>query len=206
MFSKWMNRCSRIGVVGLACFAACFLMARAYGRTSKQPAAVTSAMQIPAVRRYVEWRGGPAFEALRSMHMSGHVVDGGLEGTKELWETSRGIYWEREKTGAIVTAIAVSKHGDWRTNLSGQPIMLSSNEVRRYRRESVLLFAGIFRGDLGASVVALSDETFDGSLWNVFRVTFGDADSYDFFVAPDSGKLGTLRATVDRRASFTVYS
>lgn len=188
------------------CLTACLLTSPVYGQAGGQPASAIPSMQIPAVRHYVKWRGGRAFEALRSIHLVGPVVDGGLEGTKELWETRRGIYWEQEKTGSIVTAISVSEHNGWRTNLSGQPIALSSNEVRRYQRESALQFAGIFRGDLGASVVALPDVTFDGSLWSVFRVTFGDTDSYDFFVAPDSGRLQAVRATVDRRSSFTVYS
>lgn len=163
-------------------------------------------MQIPAVRRYVEWRGGRVFEALRSTHRSGHVLDAGLDGEQEFWETKRGIYWEQEKTGSIVTSVAVSGRNNWRTNLSGQPIPLSSNEIRNYQREAALMFAGIFRDDLGATVQALPNETFDGSMCSVFRVSFGDADSYDFFVDPDSGRLETIRATVDRRRSFTVYS
>jgi len=204
MHKRPTKRDLHVEIFGLACLMVCFLTPAVHGETGKQAESAMSAVQIPAIRHYIEWRGGGAFESLSSVHLSGHVVDGGLEGTKEFWETSRGEYWEREKAGSIVTAVAVSEHGHWRTNLSGQPITLSVDEIRRYQRQSALLFPGIFRGDLGATVQPRPDETFDGSSWNVFRVSFGDADSYDFFV--DTGKLGALRATVDRRSSFTVYS
>jgi hypothetical protein len=163
-------------------------------------------MKMEAVREYLSWRGGTAFENLRSVHISGAVVDGGLPGTKEVWMTRRGLYWESEDVVSIQTSVAVSGHGGWRTNLSGQAITLSDNELTTKRRESALLFAGIFVGEMHAIVSARPDESYNKMLWHVFRVSFGDDDTFDFFIRPSSGELGAIRMTEDRRSRLVVYS
>jgi hypothetical protein len=169
-------------------------------------AVVAQPMKTEAVREYLVWRGGASFNDLSSAHISGAIVDGGLPGTKEVWMTRRGLYWDCEDVDSIRTSVAVSEHGGWRTNLSGQAIILSNNESTTKLRESALLFAGIFVGEMHAIVSARPDETYDKTLWHIFRVSFGDEDTFDFFIRPSSGELGAIRMTEDRRSRLVVYS
>ena len=168
--------------------------------------AVVPPMKMKAVQEYLTWRGGAAFRNLSSAHISGSVVDGGLTGTKEIWMTRHGLYCEHEDVDSFQTSVAVSEHDGWRTNLSGQVITLSNSESTTKRRESALLFAGIFAGEMHAIVSARPDESYDKALWHVFRVSFGDDDAFDFFIRPSSGELGAIRMTEDRRSRLVVYS
>lgn len=133
-------------------------------------------------------------------------MDGGLAGTKQVWLTRQGVYWEREQTGSITTVIAVQGDNKWRTHLSGQPIQISESEAMHYERDAAVLFAGIFAGELAASVEGRPDEIFEGSSYNVFRVSFGDADTYDFLITPKTGELRAIRTTVDRHSQLIVYA
>jgi hypothetical protein len=170
------------------------------------PTTVVRPVKIEAVDQYLTWRGGVAFKKMSSAHISGSIVDGGLPGTKEVWTTRRGLYWEREDLDSIQTAVAVAESGGWKTNLSGQAITLSNSELTTMRRESALLFAGIFVGEMHAGVSARPDEFYDKTLWHIFRVSFGDEDTFDFFIQPSSGQLGAIRMTEDGRSRIVVYS
>jgi hypothetical protein len=158
------------------------------------------------IQHYVRWRGGSAFQALRSIHLTASVMDGGIAGTKQVWATRQGLYLEHEQTDQFVTSLAVWGKTTWRTNLSGQPEPISRSEANHYGRDASLLFAGIFAGELGATIGTRPDESFDGLLCNVFRVSFGDTDTYDFFIALRTGELKAVRSTVDRRIQMTVYA
>jgi hypothetical protein len=170
------------------------------------PAQSSDARGNDVVQHYVRWRGGSAFQALRSIHLTASVIDGGLAGTKQVWATKQGSYLEQEQTGQIATSLAVWGKNAWRTNLSGQPVSISRTEADHYKHDASLMFAGIFAGELRAAIGARPDESFDGSLWNVFRVSFGDTETYDFFIAPRTGELRAIRSTVDRRTQMTVYA
>jgi hypothetical protein len=169
-------------------------------------AAAAQPIETEVIQEYLTWRGGAAFKNLSAAHISGSVVDGGLAGTKEIWTTRQGLYCEHEDIDSIQISVAVSGHDGWRTNLSGQAIALSNSESTTKRRESALLFAGIFAGEMHAVVGARPDESYDKTLWHVFRVSFGDDDTFDFFIRPSSGELGAIRMTEDRRSRFVVYS
>lgn len=149
------------------------------------------------VDRYVAWRGGAAFARLQSIRFTGAIETAGLRGTVENWVDRDG----RERTdtdlGVMKQIQVVTPEQSWEITPSGQVETMAESDVQSNRRDAALQFPDVLR-----KATLLASETRDGHSWAVLRVTFGDADTYDAFIDPQSGALDGFRIVEDRRERF----
>jgi hypothetical protein len=156
------------------------------------------------LERYVAWRGGAAFEAMRSFRERGDVTAGGLHGKYDKWVLSDGRFRRSDSLGPLSGEQATTSAAGWRTNTSGQIEDLDEDAVR-LRQGAYLEFAGAAKGH-GARLLLLGTEERDGKVWQVVRVEFGGPDTYDLFISPATGELLGQRITEDRKVRFVHYA
>ncbi len=156
---------------------------------------------VSELERYVDWRGGPAFLRLSSLHERGEVEVAGLKGTAELWEDRTRLRSDAD-LGVLKTAEAVTPTDAWQMTQSGVIENASEARVREARREALLLFGGALRGEGGAHASLQPTEARDGLIWGVVRISFGDDDHYDLFIDQETGALHGLRVYENRRTRF----
>ena len=104
------------------------------------------------------------------------------------------------KIVAVTTA-----HGSWATNASGQVV----DEPDAYvyaNRDSTQADVLLGTSKQRASLALLPAETVDGRAWEVLRVQFGDADTYDDFIDPQTGALGAVRIKEKGQGRLEHYS
>lgn len=166
------------------------------------PASLTAQDDISLlVNRYVAWRGGPAYEAVTSIHERGRLESAGLKGTFERYAGRDGRERMRFTLGGLRGGSAVTPSGGWRES-RGVVDDLSAASARDTRRMILLEFGGALRGEGGATLVRRPDETRDGRRWAVIRIEFGDPDRYDAFLDPRTGELLGWRITQNRVTRF----
>ena len=154
------------------------------------------------VNRYVAWRGGAAFEHLQSFHLRGTLDTAGLHGTEEFWADRSGRQRTDTDLGVLKMTQVVTPEQSWDTSPSGQVETMAQNGVQYARRDVALQFPDALRGQGGAKATLMASETRDARSWSVVRVTFGDADTYDVFIDPETGALDGYRVVEDRQGRF----
>jgi hypothetical protein len=154
--------------------------------------------------KYVSWRGGTAFEAMQSFHDEGQIRSGGESGRFEHWRASDGRFRQHGKLGVIANDEAVTPDANWTKNTSGQIEDIGDNGESD-RRLTLLTFANGVKLHDGASYSLLAPEAREGRTWEVVRVGFGGADTYDLFIDGGTGELLGERITEDRQVRFVRY-
>jgi hypothetical protein len=182
-----------------------------FGRTAAALLALVLVFAAPAARadalsavvdKYIAWRGGPAFEHLRSIHETLAVEIGGIKGTGEDWEARGTAARSNLDLGVAKTITVWAPTGAWGQTASGQIDSMPATDAEETRRNIALDFADVFHGRDGAHLALLAPETRDGRTWAVVRFTFGDEDVYDAFIDPLTGELDGWRVTEDRLTRF----
>ncbi len=151
------------------------------------------------VARYIAWRGGAAFRAEPDdFHAMADLKFFGVAGTLETWHTPD--HWRTELHAPGVTAVGVvTPHGSWSTTINGQ--VVATPEAYRYAKRDPQS-AKALEGEAGDTVWLLGPEQADGRSWQVVRVSYGDADTYNSFIDPQTGELGATRSTVKGQQTF----
>ena len=154
--------------------------------------------------KYASWRGGAAFQAMRSFRERGDVTTGGLHGKYDKWMLSDGHLRRSDSLGPLSGEQAITTVAGWRTNTSGQ-IEDLDKDAERIRRGVYLEFDEAAKSH-GARYSLFGTEERDGRLCDVVRITFGGPDTYDLFIAPATGELLGERITEDRKTRFVSYA
>jgi hypothetical protein len=155
------------------------------------------------ITKYVAWRGGPAFEAMRSFHQRGEIRSGGLHGPFEQWLDGDGRVRSNLVLGPLSIAQAVTPNSAWTTNASGQ-IEDMGDRSDNDRHAASLAFAGWVRQP-AVSPALLAPEDRGGRIWDVVRIEYVGSSTYDLFIAPETGELLGERITEDRKTKFVEY-
>jgi len=159
------------------------------------------------VERYLAWRGGTAFEQLQSVHERGSLTASDLNGSQELWLREGGTALRLEvDLGVVRQTQVVSSGHSWELTPAGQVQTLALSDADSLRRAALLQFADALRGRGGATAQLLPGESREGRTFDVVRVSFGDADTYDAFIDPLTGELAGFRIREDRRGRFEAFS
>jgi len=151
------------------------------------------------IERYIEWRGGAAFEHLSSLEFKAAVETAGLRGTQAVWASRDGRLRVDTDLGVLKQSQVIAPTGAWDTSPSGQVESLSVGDRHNLARDLALQFPGFLRGEGGAAVSIGPQQKEDGHLWSVIRVRFGDEDIYDVLIDPMTGALGSLQISEDRK-------
>ena len=136
------------------------------------------------IARYVAWRGGAAFQALRSYHLVADFEADGLKGTTSEWR-DRGNRSRDEYDLGVTKGLSVHtpKAGWNRDEALVTP--QGRHALEDDRRDLLIEFGDALRG--AGSVERLPDERLEGKTFAVLRIRFGDTDSYDLILDPASG-------------------
>lgn len=148
---------------------------------------------------YVRWRGGRAFEAVRSLHSVGTTRTPAGSGTAERWLVRDAAYRSDSVVGAIRSSVRVGPKGAWKLAFSGQIERLSADERSDASREAAsLLPIDVSTGQ------AVRKERLDG--FEVSAVEVGDSgdDRSELLIAPN-GSLRGLRIRSDGRIRLVRY-
>ena len=167
------------------------------------PAAADDAGAV--LSKYVAWRGGARFEALRSVHERGRIRIGEVDGTFERWLGRDGRLRQNRVLGPLADSEAVTAESNWTTNASGQVEDLG-DRGQEDRRAIALSFADLGRQETGVSYSLRGIERQDGRRWTVLRASFGGNDSYDLLLDAKSGELFGERITQDGVTRLVRYS
>ncbi len=154
------------------------------------------------VDRYTAWRGGAAYEGLQSIHQRGTLETAGLKGTEEVWADRQGRVRVEDDTGVVKQTQVVAGDRSWDIAPSGQVQTLAVSDHQSMGRLAALRFAGTWRGGACATLRRMEPQTRDGQTWAVVRVSFGDADTYDALIDPQTGALHGFRILEDRQGRF----
>jgi len=188
----------------LCALAAVALASAASARPTSTRAPPTPLRQL--VRRYIAWRGGDAFVRVQGLHTAGAVDAAGLTGTFEDWESDDEGRNQLDIGGVRIVEVT-TPHGSWTTNASGQ--VVDEPDAYKYAARDPMAadtLLGLGKAKGRATLTALGQESADGRAWDVMRVRFGDADTYDAFIDPASGALGAVRITEKGQTRFEHYS
>ena len=158
------------------------------------------------VDRYVSWRGGAAFERLESFHARGALTASGLHGTQEIWARRDGSVRLEADLGVIRQTQVVTAGHSWELTPAGQLQTLSQSDEAALQRDAALQFPDALRGRGGAHIELRAPESREGRTWQVVRVSFGDADTYEAFIDPVAGTLAGFRILEDRQRRFEKLS
>ena len=157
------------------------------------------------VDRYVAWRGGEAFEHLQSVHQRGTLDTAGLHGTEEVWVDRSGRQRTENDLGVIKQTQVITPEQSWEITPSGQLETMAQSDVQSLSRYEALQFPDALRGRGGAKSTLGPPEIRDGHSWAVIHVTFGDEDTYDVLIDPQTGMLGGFRIVEERRGRFESF-
>jgi hypothetical protein len=151
------------------------------------------------VARYIAWRGGEAFRnETDDYHESAELKLYGVAGTLETWHTPD--HWRTELHAPGMSAVSVvTARGSWSTTINGQ--LVETPEAYRYAKREPQS-AKAMEGKAGDTVSLLGEAQLDGRAWQVVRVTYDDADTYDSFIDPVTGELGAARVTEKGQLTF----
>jgi Aspartyl protease/PDZ domain len=165
------------------------------------PAAKPELDQI--VERYIAWRGGDAFRRdPDDVHEIAELKFFGVTGTLETWHTPDHWRFELHAPG-ISTARVVTAHGAWTGNLNGQ--VIATPDAYRYAKRDPQS-ARALEAKAGDTVTLVGQAQLDGRAWQVVRVSYGDADTYDAFIDPETGELGACRTTEKGQQTLDRFS
>lgn len=151
------------------------------------------------VARYIAWRGGEAFRnETDDYYESADLKLFGVAGKLETWHTPD--HWRTELHAPGMSAVSVvTAHGSWSTTINGQ--LVETPEAYLYAKREPQS-AEAMEGKAGDTVALLGQEQLDGRAWQVVRVSYGDADTYNSFIDPATGELGAARVTEKGQQTF----
>jgi predicted aspartyl protease len=170
------------------------------------PASVQASSLRQLVDRYIAWRGGEAFVRMKGLHTAGAVDAAGLTGAFEDWQSDDDGRNQLD-IGGVKMVEVITPRGSWTTNASGQ--VVDEPDAYEYAARDPLggeTLLGIGKAKDKAALTLRGEETADGHAWNVLQVAYGDADTYDAFIDPESGALGAARITEKGQTRFEHYS
>jgi predicted aspartyl protease len=176
------------------------------GVASAQPTPVAPLPTGELVQRYIAWRGGDAFVAMRGLHTAGTVDAAGLTGAFEDWASDDQGRNTLDLGGVRIVEV-ITPHGSWTLNASGQ--VVDEPDAYAFAARDPLgadTLLATPRAKAKATLAVTGTETADGHAWEVLRIRFGDADSYDAFIDPQSGALGLTRITEKGQTRTEHYS
>jgi hypothetical protein len=146
------------------------------------------------VDRYLAFRGGETFQALRTVHERVYVETPMSRRPGALWMDRDGrVRREIDGDGAPAIDVATADTA-WRTGADGKAAD-SPGASERARRWALITFGDAFTGRGGAQVALAGTADVDDRSWSVVRITFGDADVYDALIDPTTGGLCCYRIT-----------
>lgn len=153
------------------------------------PVSAEPATTLPAlIDLYLNWRGGPAFATLQSVHTKGPE--------SEIW-LDRSGHWRAEfNFGGVRRIRARGPDLSWSVNPSGQVEDDDPRGPVKALRRALVEFGAALGGEGGAQVQMLNPmrrpalgET-EARDWAVIGIKFGDADIYGLLIDPLTGRLG----------------
>ena len=154
---------------------------------------VTAQSLRDVVARYRDWRG-PAYGELQTIHERFAIETATGRQAGQLWMDRDGRMRREVVAGDVRQIEVATPDGAWRTDADGH-VVDNPAAVERARRYALLEFGDALTGRGGASVaLAGTAEALDNT-WNVVRITFGDADSYEALIDPKYGALCCYRIT-----------
>lgn len=153
------------------------------------------------VSRYIAWRGGPAYEAVTSIHEQGTTEAAGLGGSFDRYASRDGRERRSFTLGGFNGSSAVLPAGSWSEN-NGVVLDMPAAAVLDSRRLTFLEFGTALHSAGGAKLVRLPDEMRDGRSWAVIAVEFGGPDRYDLFLDAETGELLGWRVMQNRVTRF----
>ena len=154
----------------------------------------------------LEWHGGTAYRALRTLHIQGAVRVAGLTGTIDTFGTDQGESYQRVDLGVVKQTQAVAHDTGWVTTPSGQIESLAQDVVEDNSREALLDFLPALESRSDVRLALRPDETLDGQRWRVVHIDFGDQDGFDLFLDAASGAQHGYRKVRDTRISLVRQS
>jgi len=157
------------------------------------------------VGRYLAWRGGPAFERLRTIESKGRMEIAGLSGTIHYRLGSDGLSRTEADFGVVKALDVIVPDGGFSLNHSGQLEKVSAVAREAARRRMLIEFGDAVRGQGGVRRELLADETLDGKSWDVLRLTFGDGTTWDLFLDPATGAAHGARVVENKIRRFESY-
>jgi Aspartyl protease len=175
------------------------LLAAALAAASVPPNAQSP---LSDLEKYIAWRGGAAFEGMLSVNETGEARQGRLHGPFRMWFTREEQFRRTGTLGPLKVDDGVTTHSAWTANISGQ-IEDMGDKGEGLRDRVALSFANTLEHT--ASHVLLGQERREGRDWDVIRLGFGGADTYDLFIDPGTGELLGIRMTEDGDTRFVRY-
>ena len=154
------------------------------------------------IARYVDWRGGEAFERLQSVYLVADLQYQEMKGTTREWRERSGRARDEYDLGVVHGLSIRTPAGGWNKD-EALVSPIGRFELEDTRRLALVEFGDALRGGPGITVERLTDEQIDGKLLSVLRVTFGDRDFYDLLIDPATGALHGRRTRTDGSTQFT---
>lgn len=154
--------------------------------------------------RYLAWRGGAAYDRLKTIDAEGRMEVSGLSGPIRFRLDRAGRSRGEADFGVVKSLDVVTPDGGFSLNQSGQLEAVSPVAREEAARTLLLEFGDAVRGK-GAERRLLADETRDGKTWDVLRLTFGGGATWDLFLDPATGALHGARITENRIERFEAY-
>jgi hypothetical protein len=156
------------------------------------------------IDRYRVWRG-PAYDQLQSLHERAFFEGAAGRRSGAIWMDRDGrVRIESDGVGGREIDVA-APDGAWRAGADGKAAddPGASEAARRY---AALAFGDALTGRGGAEATLAGTADAEDHTWDVVRVTFGDADTYEALIDPAIGLLCCYRITekgVEREVLFT---
>jgi predicted aspartyl protease len=189
---------------GLGMLAAVAITSGAFAEPA--PGAAPAAPVRELVQRYIAWRGGEAFVRMKGLHTAGAVDTAGLTGAFEDWQSDDAGRNTLDIGGVRIVQV-ITPRGSWTLNASGQ--VIDEPDAYKYAARDPLGADTLLdtpRAKAKAVLAVTGLETADGHAWEVLRVRFDDADTYDAFIDPQTGALGLVRITEKGQTRTEHYS
>ena len=154
----------------------------------------------------LEWRGGAAYQSLRTLHFQGALRVAGLSGTVDAFGTAQGESYQRADLGVLKQTQAVAHDTGWVTTPSGQTESLAQDVFEDTSHETLLDFLAALESRSDARLALRPDESLDGQRWRVVHIDFGGRDGFDLFFDAASGAQHGYRKVQDTKISLVRQS
>jgi hypothetical protein len=156
--------------------------------------------------RYFAWRG-PAYGEWQSLHERAYFESGAGRRPGSIWMDRAGrLRVETDGEGGREVQVA-TPDGAWRIGADGKAAD-DPGAAEAARRYAALEFGDALTGRGGASVALAGAADVEDHTWDVVRVSFGDADTYEALIDPAIGLLCCYRITekgATREVLFTEW-